>query len=382
MGWIAHDLNENSAAPLALFGPSAYAYPAEGTKHVIYQGNADDAPDTQIHELWWEAGSGWNPTNLSQDSGAPPASGQPSGYVYANESTQHAVYIGDSVSDETSGRLYEIWWQSGNKNTNDLTNVAGTLLANPPAGYDLGNQNVVFQGRDSHIYLIERTMQNGWTPHDLTQLKNAPLAVSPPTAFKSLDPAVIHVVYIGVDANVHHFFGLFDGWNYENVSAQSGPAPASGGDSPFGFSVDAETTLHINYRAADGNIWNLTRTVAGWQPASSLSLTLGSPLATPGAVPTGYVFPYDGTLHVNYTGLDGNIHEFWRDAVGWNWNNLTLAAFGAPPAISNPSAFVYLAENSQHVVYTADNHHLIELEWTPGLVIFEPPGGVSGELTN
>jgi hypothetical protein len=81
-----------------------------------------------------------------------------------------------------------------------------------------------------------------------------------------LNPAVIHVVYIGVDSNVHHFFGLFDSWNYENVSAQSGRAPASSGESPFGFSVDAETTLHINYRAADGNIWNLTRTVAGWQP--------------------------------------------------------------------------------------------------------------------
>ena len=101
------------------------------------------------------------------------------------------------------------------------------------------------------------------------------------------------------------------------------------------------------------------------QPGSSFSATFQSPLAAPGAVPTGYVLPYDGTLHINYVDVAGNIHEFWRGDDGWSWNNLTLD-IGAPLSISNPSAYVFNADNTQHVVYTAaETHHIIELEWSP-----------------
>jgi hypothetical protein len=75
------------------------------------------------------------------------------------------------------------------------------------------------------------------------------------------------------------------------------------------------------------------------------------------------VFPFEGTLHVVYLGDDRHIHEFWRDTDGtWHHNDLTTTA-GAPLASSNPTAYVFSFENTQHVVFTSDSGRIIELFW-------------------
>src|SRR6266478_356344 len=100
-----------------------------------------------------------------------------------------------------------------------------------------------------------------------------------------------------------------------------------------------------------------------WERTAT-SMSFGGPAAVSGASPAGYVFPFEGTLHVDYLGTDGHIHEYWRDGSGWHYNDLTNAT-GAPLAISNPTAYVFPAQNTQHVVFNAANHHIIELFWVP-----------------
>ena len=81
-----------------------------------------------------------------------------------------------------------------------------------------------------------------------------------------------------------------------------------------------------------------------------------------GTLPTGYVFPYDNTLHVNDADNAGNIHEIWSaDGEEWHWNPLTQN-FGGPPAISTLSAYTFAKDNTQHVVYNGDDHHIWELQ--------------------
>jgi hypothetical protein len=74
-------------------------FDAQGTQHVVYR-----AGDGHIHELWWSAGAGWAHADLSGGAGAPNAAGDPDGYMFDAQGTQHVVCrIGD-------GHIHELWW--------------------------------------------------------------------------------------------------------------------------------------------------------------------------------------------------------------------------------------------------------------------------------
>jgi hypothetical protein len=50
---------------------------------------------------------------------------------------------------------------------------------------------------------------------------------------------------------------------------------------------------------------------------------------------------------------------------GWHHNDLTSAT-GAPQALSNPTAYAFAAQSTQHVMFVSEEHHVIELFWVPG----------------
>jgi hypothetical protein len=399
-GWRPLDLTlKASGAPLALFSPSAYAYEFEGTKHVVFQGsNGDFEGDQQIHELWCETGDAWTHVDLTTSTNpeAPSASFVPSGYAFEEERTQHAIYAGTSDQANT---IYEIYWGTDDtKYSNNLTTAGGfgPSIA-PPRGYDFGGvQYVVFRTTDGHVWVAERNAAaSGYTPHWQSYDLNAryqdqmpAVAADTPTAFAQLDPinnyTFIHILYWSADGQIHRFYGSGEAWTYENVSQNAGPAPLAA-DQPSGFCYQG-TKLFITYRSNDGHINILTNpnpftqytwlygTLTG--TGGTLSGTGGAPLATPGTIPTGYVFPYDDTLHVDYADLAGNVHEVWSaDSLEWNWNPLTQN-YGGSPAISTLSAYTFAKDNTQHIVYNGDDHHIWELQWSPGFRYIPPFGGI------
>jgi len=87
---------------------------------------------------------------------------------------------------------------------------------------------------------------------------------------------------------------------------------------------------------------------------------MGGGLAEAGAVPTGYLYRAQGTLHVDYPGVDGHIHEYWQDGVGLAPQRPDRAT-GVLPSRSNPSAYELSADNTHHVVFVDDNRHVVEL---------------------
>jgi hypothetical protein len=95
-------------------------------------------------------------------------------------------------------------------------------------------------------------------------------------------------------------------------------------------------------------------------------------LAAASTTPTGYLFPYDNSLHVDYIDTAGRVNEMWSsDGLAWHWNPLSQNYGGLLP-VSDLSAYTFAKDNSQHIVYTTNNHHIWELVYTPGHIIRPP----------
>ena len=78
----------------------------------------------------------------------------------------------------------------------------------------------------------------------------------------------------------------------------------------------------------DLHIHELWWDTTGWHH-NDLSAGTGAPPATPNRNSPGYIFPSQGTQHVNYVGLDNHIHELWWNSAGWHHNDLT-DCYGMP----------------------------------------------------
>jgi hypothetical protein len=146
-GWHHNDLTSGAGgAQAAASDPAGYMFNAQNTQHVVYPGT-----DNRIHELWWNS-SGWHHNNLTNVAGgAPAAASDPAGYMFNAQNTQHVVYRG------TDNHIHELWWNSSGWHHNDLTNAAGNApaAAGDPAGYMFdaqGTQHVVYRGTDNHIH--------------------------------------------------------------------------------------------------------------------------------------------------------------------------------------------------------------------------------------
>jgi hypothetical protein len=101
-GWLHNDLTEESGAAPAQAVLCAYVFDGQGTRHVVYA-----AEDGDVHELWWNL-DGWHYNDLTTETDAPPADlGDPAGYVFVAQGTQHVDYIG--IEDS---HIHELRWQS------------------------------------------------------------------------------------------------------------------------------------------------------------------------------------------------------------------------------------------------------------------------------
>jgi hypothetical protein len=99
-GWAyGGALSARVGAPPALGNPAGYAWEKDQTQHVTYRG-----ADTQIHELWQRKGQEWKYGGiLSVVTGSPAAAGDPDGFAWEEDQTQHIVYRG------VDNQIHELW---------------------------------------------------------------------------------------------------------------------------------------------------------------------------------------------------------------------------------------------------------------------------------
>jgi hypothetical protein len=194
--WVHDDLTNATGAPPPARGPNGYGFEAQGTRHVIYMGI-----DGHINELW-RGNTGWQHNDLTLAGAAPIlASDEPTGYAFEAQFTQHVNYQG------TDGHIHELKWDTDGWHHTDLTGVTGAppSVSNIPAGYVFvteGTLHVDYLGTDEHIHELWWS-NSGWHHNDLTIAATAPLGISNATAYFFAAERTQHVFYIsGADHHV------------------------------------------------------------------------------------------------------------------------------------------------------------------------------------
>ncbi len=300
----------------------------------------------------------WHLGRLTQATGGPLASSDPCAYVFDAQATQHAVYVG-------SGHMQELWWDAANGwHIEDLSAATGAPApSGTPCGYTFAaqsTQHVFYRGSNGKVYELWWDAANGWHIEDLSAATGAPLAVGDPSAYVFNAQGTQHVLFRDGDGHVRElWWDAGGGWHLEDLSIATGAPPAAG--NPCGYVFDAQGTQHVVFRDGAGHIRELWWDAASGWHLEDLTAATGAPLSS--SDPTAYVFSAQSTQHVIFRSADGHIHELWWDAgAGWHHGDLS-AATSAPIASSAPAAYVFDAQGSQHVIYRGSDNRIHELWW-------------------
>ena len=355
--WQSNVLTAIANAPAAAGNPFGYttyegATGAMDLQHVVYRGI-----DGHVHELF--AGETWQHNVLTALAGAPPAAGDPFGYVTFNPATgrldlQHVVYR------SSDGRIHELFagetWQH-----NVLTETQGAPLAvGDPFAYTTSYgdvQHIVYRGVDGHIH--ELFAGSTWQHNNLTALTGAPQAAGNPAGYTTNDYDfgildVQHVVYRGVDAHIHELFTL-ETWQHNDLTATAN-APVAASD-PTAYTDGGKQTQHVIYRDSQGHIQEL---FAGEQwTVSDLTNQTQAPLGS--MRPFGYFVASDELCGItrNRTALEhrGKLVVYFR--YGWGgWSN-SVDEFVVMPSIWNPNDLGFMAHEIGHYLHLP--HSFIDL---------------------
>ncbi len=340
--WSLSAVSQAAGGPTAAGDPFGYMFDAQGTQHILYRSN-----DGHIRELWWDGG--WHAEDLTAATGAPAAAGDPRGYMFDAQGTQHVIFRSND------GHIRELWWD-GSWHAEDLTAATGApSSASEPTGYMFdaqGTQHIIFRSNDGHIR--ELWWNGTWHAEDLTGATGAPAAVGIPHAYMFNAQGTQHVIFRSGDGHIRELW--WDGaWHAEDLTGATG-APLAAGD-PCGYMFDAQGTQHVVFRSTDGHIRELWWDGA-WH-AEDLTGATGAPNAA--SDPSAYMFDAQGTQHVIFRSNDGHIRELWWDG-SWHAEDLT-AATQAPPASGKPHGYMFDAQGSQHVVYRGTDGQVYELWW-------------------
>jgi hypothetical protein len=251
------DLGEVGKAPAAVGRPAAYAWEADRTGHLFYR-----SADNYIHELWFAADSGWQHAHTTYLTGAPPAAGDPCGYAWEGDGTQHVFY----------------------------------------------------RGADGHIHQLWYIADSRWHRSDVTFDTGAPLAAGDPCGYAWEDDRTQHVFYRGVDGHIHqHWYIAGSGWHRSDVTFDTGATPAAG--DPCGYAWELDRTQHVFYRGTDNHVhelWYVADT--GWHH-SDTGQAAGAPLAA--GDPCGYAWEGDASEHVFYRSQRGVLQELWYHSTNY-----------------------------------------------------------------
>jgi hypothetical protein len=328
--WMHNPISQKLGAPVALTKPTAFAWEGDKTQHVVYVGT-----DGNVHELWFRKG-GFNPQwqyggALNVKANAPTATGTPSGFTWESDKTQHIVYRG------SDSEIHELWFKHGMMGKAEWT-YGGAL-----------NKKV-----------------------------GAPSAAGDPFGYTWDEDHSMHVIYRGVDNNIHEVWftkGMTGGeWKYGGpINASVGAPPAVG--EPAGFSWEHDKTQHIIYRAADNNIHELwfkhgMMGKAVWTHGGALNAMAGGPVAE--SDPMGFSWEADKTQHVIYRGQDNQTHELWfnKGMMGkgeWKYGGAISAKTGAPLADGMPWGFAWEGDHTMHIVYRGQDSNIHELWFSKGM---------------
>jgi hypothetical protein len=338
-----------TGSPNAFAQPTGYVFGPFGTQHVTYLGI-----DQHIHELRWD-NKGWHHNDLTNATSSPQGINTAIGYVY--HCTQHVIYFGTGVDG--------LWWDSHGWHYQDLLTAAGATglaFTGRPIGYAFTSQrtqHVNFPDLNGDIQEFWRD-SSGWHHNNLTSAAGAPKSGANPTGYVFAAQGTQHVNYVGTDSHVYELWWDSNGWHYNDLTTATGAPLAQTNRIAAGYVFPAQGTQHVNYIGTDNHIHELWWDHNGWHH-NDLTTASGAPNAN--GEPAGFMFA--GTQQVVFRGADNHIHELSWDSSGWHDTDLTIASGALVTSYGDPTGYAFDAYGSQHVIYQGDNSHVIELYWTP-----------------
>jgi len=266
---------------------------------------------------------GWHWGDLTSESGGQifgGGTGYPASHVFNAEGTQHVFHtVGPNV--------IELWWRGGDTpQTGNLSRGGAPLAAGDLASHVFdaeGTQHVFYRTSDGRGTAAGHIAELWWRGSEIPHPRS--------------------------------------------LTSQSGE-PSNAVSSPASHVFEAEGTQHVFYRTFEGHIIELwwTGGTDGTPQARSLTQQAGALLAA--GDPASHVFHAEATQHVFHRTGSGHIVELWWRNSGEapQARDLTELSGGALLAAGDPVSHVFNAEGTQHVFYTADNGHIVELWWTGG----------------
>jgi PQQ enzyme repeat len=329
--WHHADISALTSAPPAAGDPAGYVFSYEV---VVYRGT-----DSHVHQLFATASQGpWSHVDLTTAANAPLAGGNPSGFINAGQ--QYVIYRG------TDNDIHQLFNNGTQWTHSDLSHLSGAPaaagdpfgLASDPSGRPL----VDYRGTDGHIYQLSINSSGQHINGDLTALTNAPLSGGDP--FEYLRSATNQVVaFRGVDNDIHALYTSNGQWLQTDISTIVGGTPAGSDATGYVFGVQI-----INYRGADNHIHQLYTNNSQWLQTDLTGLA-GAPLAT--GDPFGYAY---GSELVVYNGTNSDIYQLSNNGTQWTSTDLSKLS-GAPPSAGEPFPYIF---GNQTIVYQGTDGHI------------------------
>lgn len=251
-------------------------------------------------------------------------------------------------------------------------------------------QDVVYIGEDNRLYDLNFDRYDPhvypWTQLDVIQFLHNRYRLNLPFPVANLPGPrqgcplvsfclnVYHsniLAYIGDTDSGPSIYGVYLEQNSAaNLSSVLAPNFPPALDSPLtAYAWQGEGSGHVIYVDIHGHVRELyiKATLPYSQGTTDLSKKTGyEGFNTPksGSPLAGYAFENEGTQHVFYIAQDNTIRELYF-SHGWHGNNLSQIT-GAPAPIANSPLVAYVQEfdNTQHVIYIADNGDIQEIYWS------------------
>lgn len=355
--WAHADLTNIAGGPVAARPTLAgYAWGTGGSKQLVYL-----TGDGHVHELFVRVHANWLHADLTAITGAPAANGNAlTAYSWETGASKQVVYLtGD-------GHIHELFVHSGGAwGKADLTQITGAPPAtgNTLAAYsweDGLTKQVVYLTGDGHIHELFVRVGGAWGHADLSALTGAPAAAGNRlSAYGWEAGGSKQVIYTTGDGHIHELFVHVGGaWGHADLSALTGAPPVSG-PSLTGYGWDEGLSKQVAFLTADGHVHELFVRLGGAWAHADLTAIAGGPSA-PGSTLVGYSWKGGSSKQVVFLTGDGHVHELWvrRNSTPWAHADLTQITAAPAAAAGSPiSAYSWYTGGSKQVIYlTADGH--------------------------
>ncbi|MGA9675766.1 MAG: hypothetical protein WBR28_11135 [Mycobacterium sp.] len=349
---------------------------SHGSVHVNFIGT-----DDHLHELYIAPGAGWVDNDLSELAGATPPGNTALVHYLGSDGSQHVNFFAPGTDYNHVEELYiapGLGWSN-----HDLTSLADGFVPNAGralAGYwgSDNSQHVNYIGSDDHVHeLYAHPGAAGWVDNDLTALSGgaAPLVGYPTTALvgywgSDSSQHVNFVSWTGSEAHVHELYIApgAAGWVDNDLTALAGAAKPRTGPPPSALAGywGSDGSVHVNFLSVDGHVHELyIRPGASWVDNDLTALAGAVPAAE--ASPLAGYWGSDSSVHVNFIGTDGHVHELYiRPGAGWVDNDLTALAGAEQPALDTALAGYWGSDSSVHVNFIGTDGDVHELYIAPG----------------